>query len=163
MAAKQARNLRDGVLKIKDGGSNSLTIPVDKGDLKFNVKEIAHIIRNRGVLHGMTRGQEEAVEVEFSFFFTEWRGPTGSATDVSPVDALKKQGNAASWASTLACGPYCTDLEYTITNPCSTGEDEVLLFSDFHADEVRFEEGEESNMISVKGIALVLQPSSTRS
>jgi hypothetical protein len=160
----QARNLRDGVLVIKDGTSPtplSLTVPLDKGELKFEVKQTNHVIRNRGVIAGRTRGQEEPVEITFVVHFAEWKGESATASTPSIPDALYGQGNASSWVST-ACGPFATDLEFTIENPCEGEENEVLTFADFVPDTISFEEGEESDMLTIKGTALVLQPASER-
>jgi hypothetical protein len=159
-----ARTFRDAVLVIKGGGSGELlTIPIDMGDLEADTSDPAVVIKNRGAIHSLAKGEEEAMTVRFSAVFDEWRGETTTGATVSIADALRKQGNASAWTSTAtnSCGPYAVDLELTITNPDSTGEDEVLTFPGFHADRVRFKEGMPSSL-EVEGICPVLQPASAR-
>ena len=159
------RNLKNGVLKIKDGGSNSLTIPVEEGNVSFTVRDEAGVVTNRGSLSGFTTPLEEPLEISFGIKFEEWQGKAASGAAPSPVDALKQWGNASTWASTTSCGPFTVDLEFTISKPCTAAgeEDEVLTFADFHADEVGFEEGEEYNLITVRGKCLIVKPTSARS
>lgn len=160
------RNLKNGSLKIKGGGSGeSLTIPIEEGNVSFTVRDEAGVVTNRGTLAGFSTPLEEPMEVSFGIKFEEWQGKSASGANPSPVDALKKWGNAAAWTSTTSCGPFTVDLEFTISKPCSAGseEDEVLTFPDFHADELTFEEGEEYNMISVRGRCLAVKPTSVRS
>jgi len=159
------RNMQDGSLKIKDGGSNELTIPVMEGDLSFVETTEAPVIMNRGTLYGMATPQETPLELSFTLKFEEWQGKSASGSDPSPVDALRNRGNASTWSGTLTCGPYTVDLEFTISKPCSAAgeEDEVLTFADFHCDRLEFSEGEEYNTIAVSGRALVVYPASVRS
>lgn len=159
------RNLTHAALTIKDGGANELTIPIEEGNIQFTERREAIVVLNRGVIASMAEGMEEAMTVSFSIKFEEWTGgTTSSGVDPSPVDALKKRGNASGWTSSLLCGPYCVDLEFAITAPSGCGEqDETLTFSDFHADEIQFQEGEEYDIINVTGKCLALTPVAARS
>lgn len=159
------KNLTHGAITIKDGGAgsaqNSLAIPVDEGNLEFTVRREAQTVMNRGSLYGFTEGVEEPVTLSFTIKFEEWLSDTSGTP--SPVDALRQTGEAAAWVSTLACGPYCVDLYFLISPPAGCGEtNEQLIFADFHADEIRFAEGEEYNTLVVSGKALVLAPTASR-
>lgn len=159
------RNFTHGTLKIKGGGSGEeLTVPLEEGNVRFSVVKNAKVIKSRGAVQGLAEGVEEALTVSFGFHFQEWQGKSTSGANPSPVDALKKQGNASSWTSVANCGPYQVDLEFVISNPCATGDQtETLTFPKFHADSAEFEEGEESNMINVSGTCGVHKPTSARS
>jgi len=159
------RNLKNGSLKIKDGGTNELTIPIEEGNVSFTVRDEASVVTNRGTLASFGTPLEEPMEVSFGIKFEEWQGKSLTGADPSPVDALKKWGNASAWESTTTCGPYTVDLEFTIEEPCTSATDqqEVLTFPDFHADELAFEEGEEFNLITVRGRCLAVKPTSVRS
>ena len=160
-----ARTFRDGVLKIKGGGSGEeLTIPIDMGDLEWEESEPSVVIKNRGAIHSLARGEEEAMTVRFSMVYTEWEGEGTTGAAASPVDALKKRGNASTWSTTAtnSCGPYAVDLELTITNPDSTGQDETITFPGFHADRIRAREGM-PNEIEVEGVCPVAKPTIVRS
>jgi hypothetical protein len=162
------RNLTHGQLTIKDGSTTpkTLVVPFEMGNLEFTVTRSAFVFRNRGTIAGMTPGLEEPCQVNFGLKFSEWLGLTTSGAAPSVVDTLYQQGNASTWVSTLGCGPYTVDLEFLLDDPCagtpSAGENETLTFADFHADEVRFVEGEEFDELTVSGKCAVLQPTSVR-
>lgn len=158
------RNLKNGSLKIKDGGSLELVVPIEEGNVSFTVRDEAAVVTNRGTLASFSTPMEEPMEVSFGIKFEEWQGKGLTGADPSPVDALKQWGNASAWVSTTSCGPYTVDLEFTIAEPCDSAADqnETLTFADFHADEISFEEGEEYNLITVRGRCLVVKPTSVR-
>lgn len=167
--AQRTRNLRNGTLKIKGGGSGQeLTIPIDEGQLRFTVRKAAKVIMNRGAIAGLGEPNEEPMQVSFSCGFEEWTGRTLTAYASIPsvYDALHKKGNASSWTSTSDCGPYTVDLEFTLANPCTTSgvdQAEVITFPKFHADDNGFEEGDVMNMQNFSGICAVVEPTAVRS
>ncbi len=157
------KNLRDGIITIKDGAGspNTLEIILDTGDLNFTVAQEHIVVLDRGKLDHMRPGDEVAVAFTFSAKFVEWSGRTGSAGDVSVKDALKKEGNAAGWESTTDCDVYSVDLEFKIQNPCPGNESETLVFADAVCDNVVFAEGDEFNTLSFTGKALITSPASS--
>lgn len=162
------RNLTHGELKIVDGTTptaNELIIPLDNGNLRFTRRRPVATIMNRGVLSQFANTPQQPVDLSFSFKFQEWRGETGGGSPPpSPHDALTQAGNASSWASTITPDTvYTVDLVFTLSNPQATGgQSETLTFSDFHATEFAFEEGEEFSLITASGQALVVTPVATR-
>ena len=158
------RNLTHGQLTIKDGATTPLTliVPVEQGNFEFTVRRAANVFFNRGVIAGMTPGIPEPMQLTFGLKFQEWLGNTTTGSDPSPVDALTQVGNATAWTSTLACGPYTVDLEFLMADPCTatseSTQNETLTFVDFHADEIRFVEGEEFNELTVSGTSLAVVP-----
>ncbi len=159
------RNLRDATLKIVDGTADTplyLEIPIMDGDLSWSEKHPTMIVKNRGKIDSRKEGDEEAMEVSFSFLFEQYQFATGEATGVSVHDALYGTGGAAAegaaWVSTDSCGPYAIDLEFTIANPCADGEAEVLTFPKFHADKFDFKEASEANKCTVSGSSLAQVP-----
>lgn len=166
--ANVIRNMTNGSLKIKDGTTPTpleITIPVMEGDFSWTETDEARTVMNRGTLHSFANPLEEPMTVSFTVKFCEYRGNTNTNVP-SPVDALKQRGEAAAWVSTTGCGPYTTDLEFTITkpSPCTDANEqsEVLDFPQFHADTITFEEGEDFNTITVEGKCLATKPTSTR-
>lgn len=166
--AGRTRNLTHGQITIKGGASGqSLVVPIDEGNLRFTVRRTAKVIMNRGVVDSFAEGNEEPMSVSFNFKFEEWRGRTltAFATVPSVPDALRKKGNASSWTSTTQCGPYCVDLWFDLSNPCAASgvdQTERLVFPDFHCDEAGFEEGDDADRVSVSGMCIALEPTSTR-
>ena len=156
------RTIRHGVLKIKDGGANSLTIPVDRGELTWTVSQEVHVIRNRQTLHSFVKGLNQPMDLSFSCVFQEWKGQGAGGADPSPADALLKLGNASAWASTSSnTSLYTVNLEFTISG--NQDEDEVLSFSPFAMESADFAEAADGNTLSFSGKALMETPTSTRS
>ena len=155
------RNLRHGTLIIRDGTGtpNTLTIPIMDGDLSFNVKRPQFIVKNRGQIDHRRSGDQEAMDVRFSFKFEQWSYSSGAATGISVVDALSKTGGAASWLSVDPnCGPFAVDLLFRIADPCNANSYEQLIFPNFSAEDIGFKEGDAANMIDISGKSLAVTP-----
>ena len=167
--SQRTRNLTNGQITIVDGSTTpkTLVVPIEDGNLRFNVRRPAKVIMNRGRVAGLAEGNEEPMNASFSAKFEEWRGRTltAFATIPSVPDAVRRKGNASAWVSTLDCGPYCVDLRFDLTNPCEASgidQTERLVFPDWHCDDVGFEEGDNADMLSFTGICAALEPTSTR-
>ncbi len=164
----QVRNLRDGVITLRDGSPTpkELEIVLDEGDLNFTEKEGIYAVKDRGVIDSYSYSDEEPIELSFTIKFQEWT--SNHPTNVTaPRDALRKAGNAGAgepneWISTHgdACGPYCVDIVFDIENPCGSGR-ERLIFESFHCDDLNFTEGDEYDTIAVTGQSLTSRVEST--
>ena len=121
------RSIRDGELKIKDGGSEELTIRIGEGNFTWNERRNVEYTRDRGVIAEVRLGDDEATEVSFDFIWDWISDVTGTATI---VEALK--GTASGWVSAGdACEPYAVDLElYILPDECGS-IDETLTFNEF--------------------------------
>lgn len=159
-----ARNLRDAVITIKDGSPtpNTLIVSPDNGDLSFTVHSPTVTILNRGSLHSKRAGNDQEVDVSFSFMFTQWENAMG-VSGVSVPDALQKRGGASAWvtADTNVCNIYCVNLVFQITDPCDPTKKETIAINNFHAESLVFTEGETADKISVTGKAFVTTVDST--
>lgn len=158
------RNLRDGELVIQDsGGSNSVTVTLDEGDLSWTESKPRHVIGDRGTIDHVRNGNQEACRVRFSLKYVAFFGGSDSGDAVTPVDALKQAGNASGWTSTGDAGePYGVDLVFTITNPDSSEDNEVITFSPFFYDSLEPAEGDEYSTISCEGVMRGEAPTPTR-
>jgi hypothetical protein len=161
-----SRNLRDGKLTIVDGTPvtpNALIIPIDNGDLSFKDAAPSITVKNRGKLDSRRDGDEMEMEVSFSFKFSQWSYASGLSTGVSPVDALRKRGGASAWVSTHndGCSVYSVDLHFDITDPAAPTSKETLVFPKFHAEDIQFTEGAETDMIHVTGKSFATTPTRT--
>lgn len=168
---EQTRNLTHGTVTIMDGTGTpkTLVVPIAEGDLQWSQNpNPSTLVMNRGTMSHRTAQPQVPVRGRMSIKFTEYKGKGFSGANPSVLDAMLKQGNASSWASTTPCGPYCFDLKYDISNPCSgagTGVDqaESLLFSDCCLLPQTIREALDYNRIEVEFEALITQPTSTRS
>ena len=149
------KNLRDGELVISDGGSESVTVALDEGDL--TISEVQNLINvlDRGALDHRRLGDEVPVAVSFSLKFVEFIG--GSGSNPTPYEALKQIGNAAAWESTEDGDVYAVNLVFTVTDP-EGGDDEEITLSDFAHESIEFAEGDEYNTLTVDGSAFVTSP-----
>ena len=159
-----ARNLRDAVLTIKDGSPtpNTLIVSPDNGDLSWTVHSPTVTILNRGSLHSRRRGNDQEVDVSFSFMFTQWENAMG-ATGVSVPDALLKRGGASAWvtADPNTCNVYGVNLVFEITDPCDPTKKETIKLDNFHAESLVFTEGDTSDKIAVTGKCFITVVDST--
>jgi len=128
------KSLKNCTVTIKDGGSNSIELKLGEGTITWNEKRTIEYTLNRGKVGsadgGATReGDDQPLEVSFDLIFEYWKS-TGSE-NATPVEALKKEGAAATWDTTDTddpCAPYCVDIEIeydpecgnNITNPIET-------------------------------------------
>lgn len=154
------RNFRNGQLIVKDGSPvpNQLEILGADGDLNFTETDATFPILSRGVIIARSQGDQTQMTLNFTVKFEQWSYETGASTGVSPVDAFKQRGGAASWVSTAPCGPYSVDVVYKATDVCGTGGKEVLTFPKAHADQVDFSEGDEYNTLVFTGTCLASSP-----
>jgi hypothetical protein len=167
----ETRNLANGSLKLKDGAGTPkvLVVPIDEGNVTFDETIIAHVVLNRDVLDHQTDGEEMETPVSFTMKFAEFLSQAGSAlgtgapaSTCSPADFI--DGTFAGLTSTSGrTDVYTSTLEFTIANPATTGDqNEVLTFTKFHVDRLRFKEGAQYNTLIVEGRALITAPSSAR-
>ncbi len=158
------RTLRQGQLTIQDATPttpNTLIIPIMEGDLEWTFRKDHSPVLNRGVVVEFAEGLDQPCAVTFSFTFEEYTAMTGQPP--SPSDFLLGQGQAISFISTEPCGPFATNLIFLLNNPCITGQNETLTFSDFVVTEHRFQEAEDFDKISITGMAKAPLPTAVRS
>ncbi len=124
------KNIRDGVLKIQDGDSNEIEVKLVDSGLSFTTHDNKVHVLDRGVLDHMRPGDEQAVDVNLNLKFTQFISHD-DGEDVTPYEAITNTGNAADWVSTNDDGGdvYTVTLEFTISNPDSTKQDEVITFA----------------------------------
>lgn len=91
---------RDGTITLTDG-TNTYTVAYENGDLSFNnAKASRVVIRDRGTIVGVRKGEDPVPTVSFSVHMRDF---TDSA-NLALTDVLDKAGAAASWTSTGGAG-----------------------------------------------------------
>ena len=169
------RNLMHGSLSLQDAqaNKNTLAIDIDEGNLTFDEATPGVVVKNRGALDHWSKGEEQPVNVSFTLKFTQYGSRSsksivaasagGAVTGFSARDFLQNAGSLLTSASgrtdVFTCG-----LVFSISNPVSTGDQaEVLTFTNFKVESLKFSEGAEFNSIAVSGRALLTTPASARS
>jgi len=133
-----------------------LNIKIGDGDLRYTERDEFNYDLDRGELDTVRRADDVPMEVVSNFVYEHIT--TGLNEDISPMDAIKRKGDAADWisAATDECEPYAVDVLVIHTPPCGTAQKEFTLFPDFRSEqrEVNFKE---SN-IQITGRCNVLEP-----
>jgi len=133
-------DLKDATFKIKDGGTNSITIRIGAGNLTYTERANREYTLDRGILDDVRDGDEEPMDVNFDFVWDYIKG-SGSGTP-SVEDALKQQGDASAWTSSDSddCAPFAVDIEITydpsLNNSDCTGDTETITLPDFRYEEL---------------------------
>lgn len=108
-----------------------LEIKIGEGDMSWSeTREMIYDL-DRDRLDTVREGQDQPLEVDLNFTFEYVT--TQSGKPVTPIDALKKIGEASEWVSSSAdlCEPYAVDLYVVHCIPCGTDHSQDFLLSDF--------------------------------
>lgn len=137
-----------------------LEIQIGDGDLSWTESREFTYDLDRGQLDTVRQGDDQPVEVELSFTFEYVT--TQSGQTVTPIDALKRTGEASEWVSSAAdkCEPYAVDIYAVHCLPCGTDQDQDFLLSDFRWESLDYSIADAS--ISVSGRCNVTDITSTR-
>ncbi|GAF75246.1 unnamed protein product, partial [marine sediment metagenome] len=94
---------------------------------------------DRGILDTVRDDTQTPLELNLEFTYVFVTASSGKV--VSPVDALKKIGQASEWVSsdTDQCAPYAVTIELRHCVPCGTDEDELLVFKDFRYESLEYD------------------------
>lgn len=147
------RNLRDGELVINDGGSLSLTVLLDEGDLSWTERANTIEVKDRGsVGDGHTRkGEEESVSLSFAAKWTQLIGKSANAADPLQLYELLMFLSGTGAVSTSASGEQDTlEFEFTITDPAGAASEKVT-FAKVYRESLTMSEGAEANLINFTG------------
>lgn len=136
-------------------------INVGEGNLTWTEAKEYEYLRNRGDLDTVKEADEQPVEMSMEFVYDYIK--TESGQTITPVDALKAQGEASEWVSAASdlCEPYAVDIVAKHCVPCGTDQDEDVTFVDFRYESLDFDMSEAT--IAVSGRCNVSEPTVTRS
>jgi hypothetical protein len=138
-----------------------IEVNIGEGNMTWTEAKEYEYLRNRGNLDTVKEGDEQPVELSLEFVYDYIK--TQSGQTITPVDAIKNQGEASEWvsSSTDLCEPYSVDILAKHCVPCGTDEDEDALFNDFRYESLDFDLSEAT--ISVSGQCNVSEVTVTRS
>ena len=138
-----------------------IEISIGEGDLSWTEsREILYDL-DRDLLDTVRLGQEQPVELDLAFIFDYVT--TESGQTITPIDALKRIGEATEWvnSSTDACEPYAVDIYVVHCVPCGTDQDQDFTFSDFRYESLEYSIQDAS--IAVSGRCNVSSVTTSRS
>ncbi len=115
-----------------------VTVKIGEGDMAWTETKEFIYDRDRDLLDTVREGQEQPVEVEMAFIFDYVTTESGQL--ITPVDALKRIGEATEWVSSSSdqCEPYAVDIYVLHCVPCGTDEDQDFLFQDFRWESLEY-------------------------
>ena len=127
------RSMRDGVLTIKDGGSNELVVKIGEGNISWSEKREIQYSHNRGQVTEARLGDDQPCDVKFDFVW-EW---LSSLSGTSVSEAIN--GEADGWVTTGdECEPYAVDLELKIYSPNNVPM-EIITFPEFRKSQLDYD------------------------
>ena len=138
-----------------------LEIQVGEGEISWSENKEYIYDRDRDILDTVRQGQDQPMSVDLAFTFEY---VTASTTNPpTPVDAIKRQGEAAEWVSSDAdlCAPYALDVVILHCVPCGTDEDQEILLPDFRYESLDYSVNDAA--ISVSGQCNATDATVTRS
>ena len=140
--------------------SQRIDVKVGEGNITWTEAKEYEYLLDRGDLDTVKEGDEQPLEVSLEFVYEHIT--TGTGEDITPVDALKQQNEAAEWVSSSSdlCEPYSVDMVVMHCVPCGSEEDEQTVFSDFRYESLDFDLSEAT--IAVSGRCNVSEATPTR-
>ncbi len=116
----------------------AINIKIGEGNLTYTEHKEFKYMLDRGNLDVVRDADEKPVDVKTDFVYDFVT--TGTDEDITPIDALKRQGAATEWVNSShdKCEPYSVDLEIIQEPPCSGEEDEVTLLPAFRYETLEF-------------------------
>ncbi len=136
-----------------------LAVKIGDGDLKYSESSQYHYDLDRGLLDSVRDGDEVPMDVNLNFTWTSTISGTGES--ITPMEAIKQNGNASEWVSTGGdCEPYAVDLVVVHTPTCGTAQSEKYVFPQFRSEK----RGPDfkSSAISIDGKCNATEPIITR-
>ncbi len=154
-------NLKDAIVKIKDGGANVLVIKMGDGTLNHTEYRAREYTTDAGRLDEVRDGDDQPMDVNLTGTFAKYGGNSSTATTPTITEALNQTGAASGWTSTDAddCRPYSVDIEVIHTPRC--GDVETITFPDFRHESLAVDY--KAGTIAITGKCNVLAPNSVLS
>lgn len=108
---------RDGKITLKDGGSASLEIAYEEGNLTFEVtKADQTVIRDRSSIVTVRKGDEQnAATGSFSAYFREFADQTNAGSILDFINKTNHySANVSATSSAIFVEEYCINIEYEV-------------------------------------------------
>lgn len=133
-----------------------LEVKVGEGNIEHTKNKDPQIDLDRGVLDGARTGNEQPMDVSFSFVY-DWLRSTTADTPTAD-EALEREGEAADWSNAAAdeCEPYQVTLKVIDAPDCGTAQAEIILYPYFLPQTVNA--SIEAASVSVTGVCVATKP-----
>lgn len=134
-------------------------VKVGEGDLKWTEADQYTYDLDRGLLDTVRKGDDQPMDLSLNFTFDQIKSGTGEV--ITPIEALKGNGNASEWVTSSAdpCEPYSVDLLVEDVRPCGSTNSRDYLFPDFRSEKRDYDI--KNAAIAVSGKCNALEPTIT--
>lgn len=135
-------------------------VKIGDGDLSWTeAREMIYDL-DRDRLDTVRQGADQPVEADLAFTFEYVTAQSGRPP--TPVDILKRKGEAQEWVSTSddLCEPYAVDIYVVHELPCGTDEDQDVLLKTFRWENLDY--SIQDATIAVSGRCNITEVESTR-
>lgn len=127
-------DIKDCTVTFKDGTSptpNSVSVKVGDGTLTYTEARNMEYLLDRGLLDTVREGDQIPLAVSLDLVWEFLKSSTTS--QVTPEEALKREGGAADWQSSSddQCEPYAVDVVIDHDPSCTTEELEQITLPDY--------------------------------
>jgi hypothetical protein len=139
--------------------AQEVEVSIGEGDLKYTEADQYKYDLDRGLLDTVRKGDDVPMDVSLNFTFDQVKSGTGEV--ITPIEALKGNGNASEWVSSSSdsCEPYCVDMLVEDVRPCGAANSRDYLFPDFRSEKRDYDF--KNAAIAVSGKCNVLEPTIT--
>ena len=140
---------------------HSIVMKMGEGDVKWSEANAYKYLLDRGQLDSVITGDDVPMDVSLGGTFENIK--SAGAEDVTPVEALKGTGRAATWVSTSEdpCEPYCVDIVVENVPPCGVLGTTEYIFPDFRCEKRDFDI--KASTVAFSGKCNALEPIINRS
>jgi hypothetical protein len=160
-------SLKESTILLQDGTPstpNELEIKIGDGNITWTEARTIEYTNDRGRISERRETDEVPMAVSLQFNWDYIKGKTGGGELPSPVDVLKKQGNASTWVSTDpdACQPYSIDIVIKYEPECTGAQvNETITLPKFVYESLDYDL--DAGQIDVSGTCLATEALSERS
>lgn len=132
-------------------------IKIGEGNMTWTEKREMQYKLDRGTLDTVRQGDDQPVELKTEFQY-EFYTSNAAGFEPTPVDFIKRVGNASELASTSddPCEPFSVDMEIEYIPPCGSEDPEIVTFPDFRYEQLDFDL--RNGTISVSGKCNAVEP-----
>ncbi len=161
----QTRNLRDDEITLMDGGSETLVLLLDEGDLSWGESEATVEVLDRGILDHTRPGDEEAIDLSYS---VKWmslisKTVTGSGDGSAFYEFINNTDGSTYTSISPAGEKFQLKHRFVITDPASGAlTSEQIDFGKVFKQSMNMSEGDDWNTISFSGRDFETRPTITR-
>lgn len=115
-----------------------IEVKIGDGDISWTESREFNYDLDRGRLDTVRQGDEQPVSVDLQFVYEYVTAQSGRP--ITPVDALKRIGEATEWVSSDPdqCAPFAVNIVVIHCVPCGTDYKEKITFPDFRWESLEF-------------------------